>query len=338
MKTKRRKMEHIKICLEKNVERGSTGFEDVKLIHCSLPEVDYDSIDMSTKFLGKKLNYPIVIEAMTGGCKEAEKINKKLASVAQELGIAFGVGSQRAALEDKSLVKTYQVRDVAPDIFLIGNLGMLPKLEFEKYQHAIDMIGADALAIHLNPLQEIAQPEGDKDWGGCLEHLKRVCKYVSKPLIIKETGAGISSEVAIKLEDIGVGAIDIAGYGGTNWLVVEEYRSKRKMKNFENWGIPTAVSLIDVRRIVRIPVIASGGIRNGIDAAKAIVLGADLVGVALPLLKEVVKGRKYVLKWLRNFIEEMKITFFLIGAKNISEVKEKRFVLLGMMKEWIEQL
>ena len=338
MKTKRRKLEHIRICLEKNVERGSTGFEDVKLIHCSLPEVDYDSIDMSTKFLGKKLNYPIVIEAMTGGCKGAEKINNTLASVAQELGIAFGVGSQRAALEDKSLAKTYQVRDVAPDIFLIGNLGMLPKLELEKYQRAIDMIGADALAIHLNPLQEIAQPEGDKDWSDCLDHLKKVCKHVNKPIIAKETGAGISGEVALKLEEAGVSAIDIGAYGGTNWLVVEEYRSKRKMKNFEDWGIPTAISLIDVKRVVRIPVIASGGIRNGVEAAKAIILGADLVGIALPLLKEVVKGRQYVLKWLKNFIEEMKMSMFLVGAKNVDDLKNKRFVILGKTKEWIEQL
>lgn len=338
MKTKKRKLEHIKICLEKNVERGSTGFEDVKLIHSSLPEVDYNSINMSIDFLGKRLNYPIVIEAMTGGCKEAEKINKILASVAQELGIAFGVGSQRAALEDESLIRTYQVRDVAPNIFLIANLGILPKLRVEEYQHAIDMIDADALAIHLNPLQEVVQTEGDRNWSNCLEHLKNICQFVKKPIIAKETGAGINGEVALRLESIGVAAIDIAGYGGTNWLVVEELRSGRNLSVFEDWGIPTAVSLIDVKRVVKLPIIASGGIRNGVDATKALVLGADLVGVALPLLKLASKGKQYVLRWLKGFIEEMKMTMFLVGAKNVSDLKNKRFVVLGKTKEWIEQL
>ncbi|MCD6381680.1 MAG: type 2 isopentenyl-diphosphate Delta-isomerase [Candidatus Aenigmarchaeota archaeon] len=338
MKIQDRKLDHIKICLKKNVERGSTGFEDVKLIHSSLPEVDFNSIKLETKFLGKKINYPIVIEAMTGGCKEAERINKTLASVAQELGIAFGVGSQRAAIKDNSLSKTYYVRDVAPDIFLIGNMGLLPKMNVEKYQEAIDMIDADALAIHLNPLQEIAQPEGDIDWNGGLERIKKICKHVNKPVIVKETGAGINASVAIKLEDSGVSVIDVSGYGGTNWLVVEEFRSKKNMRPFEEWGIPTAVSLYTVHRVVGVPVIASGGIRNGLDAAKALVMGADMVGVAQPLLREVVKGRKYVLNWLKNFIDEIKTAFFLIGAKNLNDARNKQYVILGRTKEWIEQL
>ncbi len=338
MKTKKRKFEHIEICLKSNVERGRTGFDDIKLIHNSLPEVNYDSIDLSLRFLGKKLNYPILIESMTGGCEEAEKINKNLAWAAEKLGIGFGVGSQRAALEDNSLVRTYYVRDVAPTTFVFGNLGVLPKMDLEKYQQAIDMIEADALTIHLNPLQEVAQQEGDKNWSSGYEHIKKIVSHVNKPVIVKETGAGISGSVAIKLESLGVSAIDVSGYGGTNWFVVEKYRGGKEFKEFEEWGIPTAVSLFDVRRNVKIPVIASGGIRNGLDAVKALVIGANVVGVALPLLKEAVKGRESVLEWLEKFIDEMKMTMFLVGASSLEELKEKRFVVLGRTREWIEQL
>lgn len=325
MKIKDRKLDHLKICTEENVESGKTGLEDISLVHKALPEVDYDKIDMGVEFLGKKLNYPIIFEAMTGGVSEASRINKDVASVAQEYGIGFGVGSQRAALEHPDLEDTFKVRDVAPDIFLVGNIGAV-QLNYgysvKECAKAVEMIGADALALHLNPLQEVVQIEGNKNFSGLTKKINEVAKKLGKPVIVKETGCGISYETASALK---VAAFDVGGTGGTSWSLVESHRSeglgKELGKTFSNWGIPTADSIREVTRIGT-PVIASGGIRTGIDAAKALALGADCVGIALPILKSWTAGGKQgVTDYLDGFISELRIAMFLTGAKNVSYLK-----------------
>jgi len=348
MKTSKRKYEHIKICLKEGVEIGSThlneinfyGFKDIDFVHKSLPEINFDEIDTSIKFFGKELSAPLIISGMTGGTKIAEKINKNLAIAAQECKIAFGVGSQRAAIENPKLAKTYYVRDVAPDIFLIGNLGVVQLnygYDIEEVKKAVEMIKADALALHLNALQEIFQPEGNKNWKGCLKNIEYICKHVSFPIIVKETGAGISREVAKDLERTNVSAIDISGYGGTSWSLIESKRNlELKNSSIINWGIPTAISLIECVEAVKIPIIASGGIRNGIEIAKCIALGATAVGIALPFLKPATKNYKLVKSKIEKIVKELKMVMFLVGAKNIKELKKVPVVITGKTKEWAE--
>lgn len=331
MKINNRKLEHIQICLEKNVEAGKTGFDEIRLKHNALPEIDFDEIDLTTRFLGKKLDYPIIIEAMTGGIKEAEQINRDIASIAQEYRIGFGVGSQRAAIEDRNTEDTFKVRDVAPDILLIANLGAV-QLNYGysliECRKAVEMIDADALALHLNPLQEVIQPEGNRNFKGLTAKINKITSQLKKPVIIKETGCGITYESARKLK---VAAIDVAGSGGTSWSLVESYRqnglTKELGETFSEWGIPTAEAIKDAVKLKK-PVIASGGIRNGVDAAKAIALGADCTGVALPILKAYKAGGKTKVKeFLNKFIYEMKTAMFLTGSKNIKELKKQKIWL-----------
>lgn len=348
-KTSKRKEEHIKICLNKNVEHGSTllhelsfwNFEDIDLIHNALPEANLEKIDVSIEFLGRKLDAPIIISGMTGGVKIAEKINKNLARAAEKLNLAMGVGSQRAAIENKSLEKTYYVRDVAPNIFLIANLGLI-QLNYgygiKEVRKAIEMIDADAIALHLNALQEAIQPEGNTNWVSCYEKLKIICENIEKPVIVKETGCGISKEVAKKIERSGASAIDIAGRGGTSWGAVEMHRRKEKCENVVamEWGIPTAISLIECVSVVKIPIIASGGIRNGLEIAKCLALGANACGIALPLLKPALKNSEDVENKIKDIIQELKIAMFLVGAKNIKELRKKPLVITGKTKDWAE--
>lgn len=327
MKINDRKLDHLRICTEKDVESGRSGFDEITLAHCALPETDYDKIDMKTRFLGKKLDYPLIIEAMTGGVDEALEINKDLASVAQEFGIGFGVGSQRAAIENIRLEDTFKVRDVAPDILLIANIGAV-QLNYgytvKECKKAVEMIGADALALHLNPLQEVIQTEGDRDFSDLTAKINEVARRLGKPVIVKETGCGISYEAAKNLK---VAAIDVAGSGGTSWSLVESYRSSGRNQHlgrlFAGWGIPTADSIRDVTGL-KMPVIASGGIRNGLDAAKSIALGADSAGVALPVLKALMEGGRDGAKdFIERFIYELKICMFLTGSKNVKELRGK---------------
>lgn len=348
-KTSKRKEEHIEICLNKNVEIGSTllhelsfwNFEDIDLIHNALPEVDLEKIDASVEFLGRKLDAPIIISGMTGGTKIAERINKNLAKAAQNLNLAMGVGSQRAAIENKELEKTYHVRDVAPDILLIANIGLIQfnyGYGIDEIKKAIDMIDADAIALHLNALQEAIQPEGNKNWEYCYYKLKNICKSIKKPIIVKETGCGISREVAKKIEIAGASAIDIAGRGGTSWGIVESYRDKDKINNIvaKEWGIPTAISLLECLSVTKIPIIASGGIRNGLEVVKCLALGAIACGMALPLLKPALKNSDEVENKLKEIIQEIKIAMFLTGAKNIKQLRKKPIVITGKTKEWAE--
>lgn len=348
--TQKRKMDHINICADRGVEAGKTGFVDVilegvNLVHSALPEADFKSIDTSCEFLGKEFKIPILIAAMTGGTPEAIEINHNLAKAARDFGIGMGVGSQRAGIENSKLENTYNIRDVAPDIFLAGNLGIVQFVKgygLKEARKAVEMIGADALCLHLNALQEVVQPEGDTDWEGCLEKIKEISKELGKPVIAKETGAGISKEVAIKLQEAGVSAIDIGGLGGTSWSLVESFRSESKSdantiaRNFSDWGIPTAISLIECRDSVKIPLIATGGIRNGIEIAKSLALGADMVGIALPLLKPAMKSDADVGKKIYQLEKELKIAMFLCGARNINELRNKPVVLTGKTREWAE--
>ena len=337
--TSERKLEHLLICNQRDVEyRGkSTGFENIELIHRALPEVDKEGIDVSIDFFGKKLDIPLIISAITGGHPAATKINRELAKAADELNIGMGVGSQRAAVENKELINTYSVvRENAPSAFIIGNIGA-PQIEYA--ESAAGMIEADALAIHLNTLQEAIQPEGDIDARGYAESIEKIADIIDMPIIAKETGAGISKSDAVTLEKAGVNAIDVAGSGGTSWAAVETYRADEDYIGnlYWDWGIPTAVSTVEVCESVNIPVISSGGIRSGLDAAKALALGAECVGIALPLLKEAYTGYEAVVKKVEEFKESLKIAMFLVGANNVKELRNCDLLIHGKTREWLTE-
>jgi isopentenyl-diphosphate delta-isomerase len=337
-----RKLDHLKIALEKNVQsRVKNGFEDVTLVHRSLPETDKEDIELETTFLGRKICAPLVIAGMTGGHEKAEIINKNLALAAQELNIPMGLGSQRAAIEDESLAYTFSVaRKVAPSVFLIGNLGIAQFCEgygLREAEKAVGMIKADALAVHLNPLHEAVQSSGDVSFKGCLKRLKKL-KSLGVPLIAKETGAGVSREDAVLLEKAGVASIDIGGLGGTSFAAVEHYRSDKNnlARAFWDWGIPTAVATVECSRYTGLPIIATGGIRNGIDVAKAIALGASSCGFALPLLAKAKKNHTEVVEELKRIMDELRTAMFLVGAQNIKELKGVDVVIRGKTREWLE--
>lgn len=348
-RTENRKASHLRICLDEEVQaRGvQSGFRDVVFVHRALPEIDKDDIDLFTVFLKKRLRAPIFLSAMTGGTKEAEKINIVLAETAEKMGLAMGVGSQRAALENRSLARTFQVaRSVAPNIPLVGNLGA-PQFRsgwgIKEAAKAVDMIKADALVIHLNPLQEVVQPEGEPKYSGVLDVIRDIKEGLSVPLIVKETGAGISREDAKGLENVGIDILDVGGAGGTSWAAVEYYRAKesdntvgaRLGEVFWDWGIPTAVSIVECMRTTSLPIIGSGGIRSGLDVAKAIALGADWVGIALPLLKAAAKGKEELQYEIEMIVNELKCTMFLTGARNLEELREAPLIIRGPLADWL---
>lgn len=326
MKTQKRKLDHLHACLDKDVEfEKSNGFERYELIHNALPEMDIDEVDISTEFLGVDFEAPILIESMTGGTSESARINRNLAKAAHELGIGMGVGSQRAMIENPKLASTYTVKDIAPGIFLAGNVGasQLQDLSFGQILDALKKIKADALFVHLNAAQEMAQDDGHDAWNNVLSSINKLQSEIKIPLIIKEVGCGLSGNVAKRLEGAGIDAIDVAGAGGTSWVKVDSLITGKPMENFFEWGIPTAQSLEECLGSVHIPVIASGGIRNGVEAAKALAMGASLVGLALPLLKPATKSSKAVETVLRQIILELEIAMFLVGARNLKELKGK---------------
>ena len=275
--TSSRKLDHLRICLEEDIESGSTGFEDIRLVHHALPDTDMDTLDLSTDFLGHRLGSPLFISAMTGGHPETTRVNEVLAQAAQKYSLGIGVGSQRAAIEDKTLANTFSiVRDTAPDAFIVGNLGIvqLRNHGIEWAETAVEMIDADALAIHLNFLQEATQPEGDHDATGCLDALRELCRECKVPVIVKETGCGFSEHIARLCYGAGASCIDVGGYGGSSWAAIESFRAGKGEAGgdqrlsdlgllFKEWGIPTAVSVSETVRCGG-PVIASGGyeIRN----------------------------------------------------------------------------
>lgn len=333
-----RKLEHLLICKNYDVEfkDKTTGFEDVELIHNALPEVDKNEIDLSTSVFGKKLDSPLFITAITGGHPSAKEINKQLAAAAENNNIALGVGSQRAACEHKELEDTYTVvRDNAPECLLVGNIGA-PQLNLAN--DAVEMLDADILAIHLNPLQESIQPEGDIDARGYLKSISEITDMVDIPVMAKETGCGISAETAKQLVECGIKFIDVEGAGGTSWAAVETYRSEDRYfgEMFWDWGIPTAISTVEVVNSVDVPVISSGGIRSGLDAAKAIALGADSVGMALPFLKKSI-SQEELNNFIKKFNDSLRIAMFLVGANNIEELKQSKLVIRGKTREWLNE-
>jgi isopentenyl-diphosphate Delta-isomerase len=344
-----RKKEGITIPLTREVQaRGSSNYlEFISLIHNALPGLDYEEIETSCSLLNHKLAAPIMIDCMTGGTSEATKINSRLGQLAQKYGLAMGLGSQRAGLRSSQLAETYAVaRREAPDAFLIANIGgaQLSKgLSIDEISKIIEMIKADALAIHLNPLQELVQPEGEPKYRGVLERIQEIAKAIDFPVIVKEVGAGISKEVALKLQDAGVAAINIAGAGGTSWAGVEKLRAEsvnNKVKVsigdlFWDWGIPTALSLIEVRKVVKIPVIASGGLRNGLEIAKCLVLGADSCAMAFPFLKRASESLDSLFMFADTLVTELKSTMFLVGANNLDDLKKARYFVTGHLKEAI---
>lgn len=344
--TRKRKAEHIKICLDKKAQarNATTGFEDVRLVHKALPEIDRAKIDLSTTVFGHEFAAPIIVGAMTGGTEEATEINAAIAEVVEELHLGMGVGSQRAALEDQKLAKTYMiVRKKAPNAFIIANIGGVQLVHgygAREVKKAVDMIEADALAIHLNALQEAVQPEGQTNFKGVLKKISEIAGTIDKPVIVKEIGAGIAAEEARKLEAACVKGIDVSGLGGTSFAAVEYFREENEDKRFLgeafwDWGIPTATSLVEVTQAVKVPVIASGGLRSGTDAAKALALNACLCSVSQPVLESAVKGGAETEMMLSCLVEELQNAMFLVGARRIKDLAKVPVVITGLTAEWL---
>ena len=348
-KTRKRKADHIRISLEKNVQarKTTTCFEDIHLIHKALPEINKQEINLSTEVFNHKFSAPLIVGAITGGTPEATRINAAIAEAVEELGLGMGVGSQRAAIEDKKLEKTFTIaRKKAPNAFLIANIGgvqLVNGYSIKEVEKAVAMIEADAIAIHLNPLQEAIQPEGQTNFRGILEKISEIAEKIDKPLIVKETGAGIAAEEAKKLETVGVNGIDVSGAGGTSFAAVEYYRVKGPKNSFQrrlgdvfwDWGIPTAISVVEVSQSVKIPVIASGGVRDGVDMAKALALGANLTSLSQPILQAAVKGARETKNVLSLLIEELRNAMFLVGANSVQELHKVPLVITGKTAEWL---
>ncbi len=348
-KTSSRKQQHVEITLSKDVSfRGKTsGFERYDFIHNALPEIDFAEVDPSTSFLGKPVALPILISSMTGGYKDALRINRGLAEACGEKNLAMGVGSQRQAIEDALFHRTYSiVREVAPQIPLFGNIGAseVARLrDVSPIRRLADLIRADGFAVHLNPLQEFLQPEGDPRFRGVLRGIEMLVRDLGLPIIVKEIGAGISASVARRLADAGVRYVDVAGAGGTSWAGVEILRRngaqprgkpQRTQRDyapvFWDWGIPTAEALRQTSALASrsLSVIASGGLANGLDVAKAIALGASMTGVARPLLKALERGGpKGILEELKVWEMELKGALFLTGSRTLTELRRQKLIL-----------
>ncbi|MBX3083177.1 MAG: type 2 isopentenyl-diphosphate Delta-isomerase [Anaerolineae bacterium] len=331
--TERRKLDHIKINLEQDVQfpNLTTGLEHYRFIHEALPELDINEIDTSVTVFGKRLTTPVLISSMTGGTVEAQQINKNLAQAAQQMGIAMGLGSQRAAVEHPELISTYAVRDVAPDILLFANVGAV-QLNYgygvDQCRRAVEMVAADALILHFNTMQEAVQPEGDGNFKDLLPKIADVVKRVGVPVIAKEVGWGFSERSARLLASVGVAAIDVAGSGGTSWSEVEYHRAPtafhaRVARSFADWGIPTADSIQYVKKAApKLTIIASGGLRDGIDVAKCIALGATLGGMAGPFLKAATVSVEEVVNVIREMDRQIRVAMFGAAVADIATLQK----------------
>lgn len=327
-----RKADHIRINLEEDVNfrHLTTGLEKYHFLHQALPEIDQTEVETAVTFLGKRLRAPLLISSMTGGTEKAQLINTRLARAAEKAGIAMGVGSQRAALEDPLLAESFKIRPLAPTTILLANLGAV-QLNYgyglEHCQRAVEMIEADALILHFNALQEAVQPEGNVNFSGLLKKIGCVCRALPVPVIAKEVGWGFAEDTARRLVEAGIAAIDVAGAGGTSWSQVEMYRAdshirRRVAATFVDWGIPTTESILAVRRAAPdLPVIASGGIRSGLDIAKCIALGATLGGMAGPFLKAAVDSEQAILDEIEIAHTELQIAMFATGIASIDELQ-----------------
>ncbi|MBI3159063.1 MAG: type 2 isopentenyl-diphosphate Delta-isomerase [Chloroflexi bacterium] len=336
--TSSRKSEHIRINLEEDVASGlTTGLERLHFIHEALPELDLNAVDTRVSLFGKSLAAPLFISSMTGGTPEAARINRTLAEAAQAAGIGMGVGSQRAAIEEPSLAETFQVRKYAPDVLLFANLGAVQfnyGYGLEHCRRAVEMIQADALILHFNALQEAVQPEGDTNWAGLLKKVEAVCAGLGVPVIAKEVGWGFSGRTARRLLRAGVSAIDVAGAGGTSWSQVEMHRAQTEFQRrlaaaFLTWGIPTAESIHQIRtEAPGLKILASGGLRSGLDIAKCIALGAEAGGMAGPFLKAASESLDAAVEAIRLTAREIQVTMFAAGAADIPALQNT------LLTEW----
>ena len=334
-RTASRKSEHLRVNLHEDVAAKGirSGFDDYLFVPRALPELNFGDVDSSTELFGRRLSAPILISCMTGGTAEARRLNHMLARVAQRSRLAMGLGSGRALLEHPELVETFDVRSVAPDVLLFANLGAV---QLNKgygagdCQRLVDVLRADALVLHLNALQEALQPEGDTCFEGVLERIGEVCRRLDVPVVVKEVGWGISPDDVRALLDVGVAAVDVAGAGGTSWSEVERHRIAEPWRSrvagaFAGWGIPTAECLQSARRAAAdARIFASGGVRTGIDVAKAIALGADLVGIAGPFLRAAAQGTNAAMDLARELSEVLRVAMFAIGARTLADLRLTR--------------
>ncbi|HHT75664.1 MAG TPA: type 2 isopentenyl-diphosphate Delta-isomerase [Methanomassiliicoccaceae archaeon] len=341
----KRKADHIQVSLEEDVANSHNYWDDLHLIHDSLPEVDLDEIDTTTVLFGRKLSAPLMVTAITGGYNDATKVNLNLAEACASLGIALGIGSQRAAIERGDRASYEVIRDVGVPL-VVANLGapqLIPQAHKEAFgteqaREAMEMVGADVLAVHLNYLQEVAQPEGDTRARGCLDAIRSLAREV--PCIAKETGAGISRETALRLKGAGVIGFDISGTSGTSFSKVELHRSRRMGnarcvaigETFAEWGIPAPISVRLAQ--VGLPIIASGGIVDGLKAAKSIATGAQCAGLARAVLKDAMISAEAAEERLRTIIEELKVGMFLTGSSTVQQLASKKVVFTGPAREW----
>lgn len=337
--TQARKADHIRICLEEDVQfrQISNGLERYRFTHCCLPELDLNEIDLTTQFLGKQLGAPLLISSMTGGTEEAATINRRLAIAAQKYKIPMGVGSQRVALEKPEVAYTFAIRKYAPDVPLFANLGAV-QLNYdcglEQCLRIVDILEADALILHINPLQECIQPQGDTKFRGLFDKIEKISRGLQIPIIAKEVGNGISAVMAKKLLSVGVTAIDVAGAGGTSWAMVESERAqntiaRRLGRTFSDWGLPTTECIKSIRAVDKdVPLIASGGLRHGLDVAKSIALGANIAGLAMPFLKAAAASEMAVYELIEVLLAEITTVLFCTGNLNLEKLKDSQSLQL----------
>ncbi|MFX1376520.1 MAG: type 2 isopentenyl-diphosphate Delta-isomerase [Promethearchaeota archaeon] len=352
-----RKIDHLKIPLEYDVQHAKNYFSDMKLIHHSIPDVDFDEVDLSVKFYNKKISAPICISAITGGHPISKEINEILAKAAEEENVIMSVGSQRAGLEDPTLLDSFEItREVAPNIPIIGNIGIgqvsNPKFQIEDFKRCIEMIKADVMAIHLNVLHELVQYKGDKSYKLFQENFQKIRESYDLPIIAKEVGTGFNQDLALKLDHLGFDGFDIGGAGGTSFAAIESKRNnyhnqrftRDPAETFREWGIPTPISIIYVRRISQKIIIATGGLRTGIDIAKSLALGADIGGFAYNFLQSAWKDRKNnsisnTIKEIRTLKNELGSSLWLMNVDKISKLKSNKdkYVIFGEFYRWLNQ-
>lgn len=348
-RTSRRKDEHLELCATAEVapKENSALFECVRLVHCAMPELAVSELDLSTRFLGKTLKAPILVSGMTGGTERAAQVNRELATVAEQFGVAFGLGSQRAMSEHPELSESFQVRKVAPSTVVLGNvgLGQARALGVDGVRRLVDAVGADGLALHLNAAQELTQPEGDRDFRGGYALVEKLASALGDRLLVKETGCGLSPKVATRLVEAGARCLDVSGLGGTSWVRVEQLRSQGVAAEvgaqMSGWGIPTAAAVAGVRRAVgtKALVVASGGIRTGLEIAKAIALGADLAGLALPLFRAQQQGGVEAASQLMEaLVRGLSQALLLTGSRDLAALRQAPRVLTGELKDWLAAL
>ena len=349
-----RKADHVRLALALPGSADAPGFDDVALVHDALPEIDLGAVDPGATFLGRRLALPLVVASMTGGHPDAARLNAGLARLAERHGLAMGLGSQRAALVDPGLRSTYSAaREAAPTAFLLANVGApqlvaqgdRPGLTTAEVETLVEMVAADALIVHLNALQELVQPAGDRDARGWLEAIRRLAGELSVPVVVKETGGGISAEVAVRIAATGAAAIDVGGRGGTSFAAIEAARAREAGDEpaaalgaaFAAWGIPTPASVVLAAR-AGLPVIATGGVRSGLDAAKAIALGASLVGIARPMLEAVVAGDEVADARVEQVAAELRGAMFLTGSPDLAALAGRPVVLGPATRAWLEPM